>query len=162
MTRTRTAGSASHTTDVPFVEKLEYQVLRIDKDEMTVEATTDAGDTATIKVEGTADPEFPQPLFGSTSQNSDQLWVRHHPPPSAVSLRACPPPSLPTPPPPHTRLNCRPRGRPPCEQDKIKMLDESGTKFNVIVVSAMAETHVIVRLAPADHTRSRCGAEVTR
>ena len=36
------------------------------------------------------------------------------------------------------------------------MLDESGTKFNVIVVSAMAETHVIVRLAPAEsHASSR-------
>ena len=82
---------ASHTTSVPFVEKWVYQVIVTDEDEMTVEAMTAAGDTMTIKVEGTADVR--------------ELWVRHHPPPSAVSLRACPPPSLPTPPPTHTRLD---------------------------------------------------------
>ena len=62
---------ASHNTSVPFVIKLEYQVLGIDEDEREVYGLTDDGNTTAIKV-------LDGPLtVDDATLPSWEIWVRH-------------------------------------------------------------------------------------
>ena len=61
---------ATHNTQVPFVKRLEYQVLGIDEDEREVHGLTDVGGTTTIKV-------LDGPLtVDDATLPSWEIWVR--------------------------------------------------------------------------------------